>query len=180
MMRTKWEIVFGGVGGQGLLLNGELLGAAASILEKRQAVMIGAYGTEARGAFTKADLILSEEYIDFPEVLRADVVVALAQVAYDRYAAEMPEGSILLYNSDRVKETPSPARRYGVPTETIASGVGNPSGQNMVALGALLALTRCARPDSVKEMIRRRFKGTETLIAGNIAAFEGGYASVLG
>ena len=38
-----------------------------------------------RGTFTKSDLIISDEYIDFPEVLSADVVVALAQVAYDKY-----------------------------------------------------------------------------------------------
>jgi 2-oxoglutarate ferredoxin oxidoreductase subunit gamma len=177
-VKTKWEIIFSGVGGQGLLLNGELLGSAVSIIEKRYAVMTCAYGTETRGTFTKSDLILSEEYIDFPEVLNADAVVALAQVAYDRYAGEMPKGSLLLYSSDKVKESPSSARQYGVPTETLAIHAGNPAGQNIVALGALLSLTGCAQTESVKEMIRRRFVGREKIISGNIQALEAGMGSV--
>ena len=174
-MKERLEIIFSGVGGQGLLLIGELLGSAASIIEKRQAVMTSAYGTEARGTFTKADLILSDSYIDFPEVLSADVVIALAPVAYERYAPNMRKDSILIYNSDKVTEAVSPAQQHGVPTETLAVSAGSFSSQNMVALGALLKLTGCAHVDSVKEMIRRRFTGKDHLIEINISALEAGY-----
>jgi 2-oxoglutarate ferredoxin oxidoreductase subunit gamma len=177
-VKTKWEIIFSGVGGQGLLLNGELLGSAVSIIERRHAVMTCVYGTETRGTFTKSDLILSEESIDFPEVLDADAVVALAQVAYDRYAGELPESALLLYNSDKVTAASSAARQRGVPVETLAIRAGNPMGPNVVALGALLSLTGCAQADSVKEMIRRRFHGREKIIDGNIRALEAGIAFV--
>lgn len=173
-MKQKWEIIFSGVGGQGLLLNGNLLGSAASILEKRQAVMTCAYGSETRGTFTKSDLVLSEDYIDFPEALEPDVVVALAQVAYDRYVKTMKDDSILLYNANQVAEAPSAARQYGIALEDLAAEAGSPAAVNIAALGAMIALTGCAKPESVKETIRTRFAGNDRVIEGNIRAFDAG------
>jgi putative lipase involved disintegration of autophagic bodies len=68
---------------------------SAAIQEKRQAV----YDMRLRyrdheEPLQNHDLIISEDYIDFPEVLEADVVVALAQVAYDRYVDTMKDGAI--------------------------------------------------------------------------------------
>lgn len=173
-MKQKWEIIFCGVGGQGLLLNGTLLGAAASILEKRQAVMTCAYGSETRGTFTKSDLVLSEDYIDYPEALEPDIVVALAQVAYDRYVKGMKDGSILIYNANQVSEAPSAAKQYGLALEDIAAEAGNPAAVNVAALGAMIALTGCAKPESVKETIKKRFEGNDKVVAGNIRAFDAG------
>jgi 2-oxoglutarate ferredoxin oxidoreductase subunit gamma len=179
-MRNKWEIIFSGVGGQGLLLNGNLLGAAAAIHEQRQAVMTAAYGTESRGTFTKSDLIISEDYIDFPEVLEADIVVALAQVAYDRYVKTMKEGSILLYNSNQVKESPSKARQVGLAFEDIALEAGNKAALNIASLGAAVGLTECCKTESVKKAIKERFAGRQNLIDVNIKAFDLGFESARG
>lgn len=178
-MKEKWEIIFSGVGGQGLLLNGNILGKAASIIEKRQAVMTCAYGTETRGTFTKSDLIISEEYIDFPEVLNADAVVALAQVAYDKYFESMKEDSIIIYNNNQVKETTSKAKQYGLPMEDLAAQADNLNGVNVVALGALIALTESVKPESVKEMLAKRFKGKDQLVEKNEKAFDLGYQAAL-
>ena len=174
-MKKKWEIIFSGVGGQGLLLNGTVLGSAVSIIEKRQAVMTCAYGTETRGTFTKADLILSEEYIDFPECLEPDVVVSLASLAYDRYVDKMADESILIYDACQIKEKPSKAKQYGINIEELAAQANNPSGLNVVALGAMIALTGCAKVESVKETLRTRFEGNEKVVAANEKAFDLGF-----
>lgn len=178
-MKEKWEIIFSGVGGQGLLFNGNILGKAASIVEKRQAVMTCAYGTETRGTFTKSDLIISEEYIDFPEVLNADVVVALAQVAYDRYVETMKEDSIIIYNNNQVKEAKSRAKQYGLPMEDLAAQADNLRGVNLVALGALIAQTECVKPESVKEMLAKHFEGKDKIVESNEKAFDLGFEKVL-
>ncbi|HZJ99754.1 MAG TPA: 2-oxoacid:acceptor oxidoreductase family protein [Tissierellaceae bacterium] len=174
-MKGKWEIVFSGVGGQGLLLNGNILGKAATIIEKKQAVMRPSYGSETRGTFTKCDLIISEEYIDFPEVTSADVVVALAQVAYDKYVETMKEDSIILYNNNQVKESQSKAKQYGIRMEDIALEAKNQNGVNMVALGALIAKTKCVKPESVKNMLAKQFEGKDEIIKKNEKAFDLGY-----
>jgi 2-oxoglutarate ferredoxin oxidoreductase subunit gamma len=174
-MNKKWEIIFSGVGGQGLLLNGNILGAAAAIQEKRQAVMTCAYGTETRGTFTKSDLIISEDYIDFPEVLEADVVVALAQVAYDRYVHTMKEGSVLIYNSNQIKESPSKAKQVGLLMDDLAAQAGNKASVNIVSLGALIALTECCKSESVQDALAKRFEGRTNIIDVNMKAFDLGY-----
>lgn len=175
----KCEIIFSGVGGQGLLIDGNVLGEAASIVDKKQAVMTCAYGDETRGAFTKADIIISDEYIDFPEALSPDVVVSLAQVAYDRYAGGMKEGSILLYNANQVREGDSRAKQYGILMEDIAAQADNPQGLNVVALGAMIALTGVASPEGVKRMLAKRFAGKEKVVQGNEKAFDLGYEAGL-
>lgn len=175
----KCEIIFSGVGGQGLLIDGYVLGSAATIIDKKQAVMTCAYGDETRGAFTKADIIISDEYIDFPEALSPDVVVALAQVAYDKYVGNMKEGSMLIYNASQVTEAPSKAKQYGLKMEDITASINNMQALNIVALGAMIALTGCANPKSVQTMLAKRFEGKPAVVKSNAQAFDLGYEAAL-
>lgn len=171
-MQDRFEVVFAGVGGQGLLLSANLLGKTAVIREGRQAVMSCAYGSETRGTFTKADLILSDGAIDYPEVLDADAVIALAQVAYDRYYAGMKEGSVLIYDSCTIQEKPSKARQLGLPLSEVAVNGGNKGSLNIAALGALIAATGCAEAEDVLDSIAEQFRGKEKVIAINTAIFK--------
>jgi len=176
-MKQTWEIVLSGVGGQGLLLMGNLLGTAAAIYEDRQAAMAPSYGTESRGTFTKAELVLSAEEIAFPGALHPDVVVALAQVAYDKYAPVLPQGALLLYNSDKVTPCESKAEQAGYPMETILQEAGA-GALNMVALGILTARTGCAEIGSAAEAIRQKFEEKPKAADDNKRAFYAGVTAV--
>ena len=171
----KCEIIFSGVGGQGLLIDGYVLGSAAAIIDKKQAVMTCAYGDETRGAFTKADIIISDEYIDFPEAISPDVVVALAQVAYNKYVDNMKEGSMLIYNANSITQAPSKAVQHGINMEDIATSINSIQALNIVALGATIALTECASPESVKTMLAKRFEDKPKVVESNSKAFDLGY-----
>lgn len=175
----KCEIIFSGVGGQGLLIDGYVLGSAAAIKDKKQAVMTCAYGDETRGAFTKADIIISDNYIDFPEALSPDVVVSLAQLAYDKYVGQMKPGSMLIYNANQITEAPSKAKQYGINMEDIATSINNLQSLNVVALGAMIALTGCVNPESAKIMLAERFEGKPNVIKSNAQAFDLGYEAAL-
>lgn len=175
MKKSTWQIIFSGVGGQGLLLSGSLLGAAAAIHEGKQAVMTADYGSEARGSFTKADLIISGGYIAFPEVVKPDVIVALAGVAYDRYAETAEEGTLIIYNSDQAQEKPSRAKQVGLPFDEIAASGDKRGGPvNMASLGALVELTGEAKAESVELALRKRFADKEKVAEANIRAFHRG------
>ena len=78
------EIRICGFGGQGIILVGVILGEAAMKAGFR-AVQTQSYGPESRGGAARCEVILSSEPIDYPRVTKADVVVALSQVAYDKY-----------------------------------------------------------------------------------------------
>jgi len=82
-MRT--EIRIAGFGGQGVALAGVILGKALTIYSDYEAVMTQSYGPEARGGASSANLIISDEPIDYPFVLKPDILVALSQEAYTLY-----------------------------------------------------------------------------------------------
>ena len=72
----KIQIVLSGVGGQGLISNGEIMGQAASIFEEGLfATRTASYGSETRGTFTKTDVIISDQPIGYPNVDEPDVIL---------------------------------------------------------------------------------------------------------
>lgn len=162
-MNTRDEfigIVLAGVGGQGLVSIGTLLGEVA-ILEGRNACLSSTYGAEARGTFTKVDVLIGDGEIDFIEVVEPDALLCLAQTAFDRYAPRLEmEGAeriLLLYDSDLVKPSPlCRARSVGIPFARLASEQGAPGAANLAALGAVVALTGAARPESVRAVLEER------------------------
>jgi len=172
-VKETWQIIFSGVGGQGLMLAGKLLGDTVTVYEGKNAVMTSAYGVETRGSFAKSDLIVSSEEIDYPEVLKADLVIALAPVAYKKYADSLGESAVLLYDSE-FKVLPSRAHQIGIPFAKIAKETGNPSAVNIVALGALIKLTGIAGVESAGSAIREEFREKEKYIDLNLKSFHGG------
>lgn len=149
----RWDIVFAGVGGQGLLSCGNLLGEAATVQCGLHAAMVASYGVETRGTFTKADLILSDEEIDFPEVEHPGLVLCLHQVAYDRYVDAVGEGVTLIYDSSLVTERPSKAAQFGYPISEVAEAAGSLTSANILAIGILVGKFKLLPEDAVEAVI---------------------------
>src|ERR1035437_4658030 len=100
---SRYELRFSGAGGQGLITAGIIMAKAASIYEGKQAVQSQSYGPEARGGASKAEGIISDEAIDYPKVTQCDELLAMTQVACDKYSHDLKEGGVLLVDSDLVK-----------------------------------------------------------------------------
>lgn len=94
-MSNQVELRLSGSGGQGLLLAGIILSEAA-ILENKNAVQTQSYGPEARGGASKAEVIISHDDIDFPKVTIPNIVLALTQVASDKYIETVAEDGIVI------------------------------------------------------------------------------------
>lgn len=176
-MKETWQIILSGVGGQGLMLAGKLLGIAATTYEGKNAIMSSAYGIETRGTFSKSDIIISKGEIDYPEVLQADLVIALAAVAYKKYAASLMEETILLYD-DTIEPMPSKARQMGFPIAKIAKEALNPCGANIVSLGLLIGMTRVVKAEAVRKAIAAEFAGKQSLAELNLQSFSSGLAAI--
>ena len=149
-----------GAGGQGIVLAGLLL-AEAAVAEGRNATHAQAYGPESRGGASKAEVIVSDGAIDYPCVGRADVLLALTQEAYDRYAGEVAPGALVLVDADRV----APGRVDGVAchalpiTATATRVLGGGVGANLVALGALVALSDVVTGEALERAVAARRPG---------------------
>ena len=100
------EIRLAGEGGQGMILAGIILAEAAAIYDGKNAVQTQSYGPEARGGASKAEVIISEDKIDFPEVISADVLLVLSQEACDKYASNLKKTGVLIVDADQVGRIP--------------------------------------------------------------------------
>ena len=80
----KKQIIFGGCGGQGIILSG-IITADAAVNDGLNVVETQNYGPESRGGASRSDVIISDEEIYYPEVIKADIMVLLSQESYERY-----------------------------------------------------------------------------------------------
>lgn len=141
MKRT--EIRFAGFGGQGVVLSGVLLGTAAAVTDGRRAVQTQSYGAAARGGGARSEVILSDEPIIYPRVTHPDIMVAMSEEAMGKYGPDMRPGSLLIIDSDLVKNASrEDVRLVAVPASNLATReMGRTIVANLVMLGVLVAKT---------------------------------------
>jgi len=100
----KVEIRLTGVGGQGVVLSSVILGRAASVYDKINAVQTQTYGSDMRGGDVCTEVIISEEKIIYPVINNPNILVALAQKAYDSHVNNLQSDGILITDSDELKK----------------------------------------------------------------------------
>ena len=157
-VRDPWQVRFGGMGGQGVVVLGDTI-ALAGALAGWHAAGSTSYGAQARGGASKADVVLSREPIDYPHVERPDVLVLVSQEAYDVYTASAPDTPLVLVDGFVVTpRAPGPGvRQVAVNATQIAlDGLGNRQGSNFVVLGAFLALTGILTLEQVDAAIQTK------------------------
>ena len=96
------EFRLSGSGGQGLISAGIIL-AKAAVIEGYKVTQTQSYGPEARGGSSRADVIISNNEIYFPEATHYDYLIALTQEATDKYLFDLKEDGMLLIDSSYVK-----------------------------------------------------------------------------
>jgi 2-oxoglutarate ferredoxin oxidoreductase subunit gamma len=100
------DLTIAGVGGQGSILAGVILGSAAVTYDNKYATQTQAYSSELRGGFAAAWVIVSNAPIEFPRVTHPDILVAQAQDSINRFAEVVKPDGILIVDSDMVQEIP--------------------------------------------------------------------------
>ncbi len=175
MIQTS-EIILSGSGGQGLILAGQIL-AEAVIRDGKNTVQTQSYGPEARGGASKAEVIISNDDIDYPKVTKPDIVLAMSQEAMNRYAAELdPNGTLIIDSTYVNAPAQTDARMISAPFSRLAKeSLGKEMVANVVALGALAAVTSVVSLESLNQALLSRIPpGTEAL---NKKALELGWKS---
>jgi 2-oxoglutarate ferredoxin oxidoreductase subunit gamma len=172
MKRT--EILIGGVGGQGVVLSGILLGTAATLFEGKQAVQTQSYSSELRGGSARAEVIISDERVSDPEVRKPDVLILMAEDAVPRYLHKVRPGGLVAVDSDLVKSLESGNYEIlQVPATSIAEKeMGNIVVANLILLGALVKKTGLLSVESMKKAIE--VSVPKKAMALNLNAFQKG------
>ena len=133
------QLRFVGVGGQGVILAGEIL-AVAKIKEGGYGVKASTYTSQVRGGATKVDILLDETEILFPYANEGEIefMIATAQVSFNQFKSGVKEGGIIVVEPNLVKPTDEDRKKWKIieiPLITIAKEeVGNVITQSILAL----------------------------------------------
>lgn len=137
----KIEVRISGLGGQGVVLAGQILGRAA-IYDGKNVVQTQSYGAEARGSTAKSEVIISDGKIGFPVIRKCDILVAMSQEAIEKNIKDLKDDGILVIDSSTVKSAPKiRAKILEIPATQISEKTFRAKiYANMIMLGVLTKL----------------------------------------
>jgi 2-oxoglutarate ferredoxin oxidoreductase subunit gamma len=175
---SRTELTIAGVGGQGSILGGVILGSAAVTHAGGYAVQTQAYSSELRGGFAAAWVVISDEPVIFPRVTRPDILVAQAQDAIDRFSHTLDPDGFLIADCDMIPDPPKDiAHVFKVAATSIArTRLQTPQSANMVMLGALCRIRPVVSRESLQKAIAEAVP--ETKVQVNLDAFYVGFEEV--
>ncbi|WP_436776873.1 2-oxoacid:acceptor oxidoreductase family protein [Yinghuangia sp. YIM S09857] len=190
------EILWTGIGGQGIQLATELL-AEAAVAEGRHAMFFGSYGGMMRGGNSDTTLVLGDEPVRSPPTigstwsalvlhpahaaatlgkLRPDGVLVLNTTLCGSGSRSAGAGADGAGNGGLGAGHPGPV--VGVPATELATASGSANAVTMVALGAYAAATRIAALDSLIARLPHVLPPyRHRHLATNEAALRAGYAA---
>jgi 2-oxoglutarate ferredoxin oxidoreductase subunit gamma len=171
----RTEIRITGLGGQGVVLSGYIIGRACAINAGIHATMIQSFGPEARGSACSATLTVSEKEVLYPYIHRPDIFVVMSSEGYTKYGDELKDDGVLVYEKDLVHPVPKQGQKmYGVPSTRLAESLGRAIVQNIVMLGFFSGVTEIIPREAMREAVKKSVPaGTEQL---NLKAFDAGLA----
>lgn len=170
-MRT--EVRVAGFGGQGVITIGNILGRAAVVYDRREAVLTKDYGPEKTGGWSKADLLLSDTDIMYPLVDDPGFLIALSQDGYERFAKTLRPDGVAFFEESLVHPGDDWDREtVMVPAIAAAEGLGKKVVANSVMVGAFAERAGVVSVEAARKALLDRVpKNTVEL---NLAAFEKG------
>jgi 2-oxoisovalerate ferredoxin oxidoreductase beta subunit len=170
-----------GAGGDGAQTAALLLTRMA-INEGLDSTHIPSYGPESRGGTSYADVHIAREEVLSPASPQPNILVAFNAPSLAKFGPTVAPDGIILYDSSVISEPPSTdgtVRMYGVPFTEIAVGIGRRVIKNVVALGALQAVTNLFPEETFLAAIRQALASKCAMIPMNEEAFQWGRKAVL-
>ncbi len=144
---SKIVMRFTGVGGQGVLLAGEIF-AAAKIKEGGFGIKTATYTSQVRGGATVVDIQLDNKEIFYPYAIdgEIDFMLSVADVSYQQFKGGVRDGATIVIEPNLVHPTDEDRKRWNIveiPIITIAKEeVGNVITQSVVALAIANTYTK--------------------------------------
>lgn len=176
-MRTgRAELRIAGTGGQGLILAAKML-ADALMGSGRVVAQSQTYEPTSRGGYCNADLVIGDGELDYPLATSLDALVLLDQLAVAPSWPLLEPDAWVLADARLCPKLPSSSPRiFSLPITRTAIDLGSERIANMVALGALAALTGVCERDRLEASVRA--ETPRNFVDLNLDALAAGYAMV--
>jgi len=144
---SKIVMRFTGVGGQGVLLAGEIF-AAAKIATGGFGVKTATYTSQVRGGATVVDIQLDEKEVFYPYAIdgQIDFMLSVADVSYQQFKDGVREGGTIVIEPNLVHPTDEDRKKWNIVEIAIITiakeEVGNVITQSVVALAIANTYTK--------------------------------------
>ena len=171
------EILFAGFGGQGILFSGKVA-AYSGLVEGKQVSWLPSYGPEMRGGTANCHVIVSDEPVGSPIIVKPTDLVVMNKPSFDKFENDVvPGGNIIidsaLVDRDAVR---TDVNVYKIPATQMANDMGMPKLANMIVFGKLLKVTGFVDLEGVKKGLAKSVPASkQALYDTNLKAIEAGY-----
>lgn len=164
MQPKVWSISVAGLGGQGTVLAGVLLGQAA-VAAGRWASQSAVYTVAARGGLACSEVLISEAPAACPLAENLDVVLALATLGLQHEEGRLVSDGLAILDQGVEPGGGRQLRVVTLPLSRLAAQAGSRQSANLAGLGALAALAAVVPADALAAEIKARFGRPEPLAA---------------
>ena len=170
------DIMFAGIGGQGVLTAGKILIQIAAENGKNVS-WTSEYSAEMRGGISLCRVVVSDEEIGTPYPDTLDILVCMNEEAYETYAGQVVEGGNVIINSSLFgdRNYPEGIHVTGVDAMNISAELENARGANLVMMGAMIEATGMLDKEQFAQTLRAYFENKGKPADKNVMCFEQGY-----
>jgi 2-oxoglutarate ferredoxin oxidoreductase subunit gamma len=174
----RYEIRLSGAGGQGMILAGIILAEAGVMVDNLNVSQSQSYGPESRGGASRAEVVFDEDQIDFPKVIKPDLLVCLTQEAFSKYGSDLKSYGVIIADSRIDISSIKPEFKDNINQLDIldlaANEIGREISANMIVLGIIARIIQTKIPvEFIKKAIIENVP--PKTIDANMEAFELGF-----
>ncbi len=136
------------------MLLGKVL-AEAAMREERFVTWLPSYGAEVRGGTANCMVIISDEHINSPLIVLADILIVLNEPSCVRFQKRVKDKGLIVLNDSLINSrVDSRLKAAAHPFTDLALKLGNVKVANIVALGCFITQTGIISSATVEKVIK--------------------------
>ena len=172
----KIEFKFSGYGGQGIITMSKLVAKGALLYENKEVIQTEAYGAAARGGSCWAEVVVSNEKINYPRAQTVDYLIVLTTESATKFKGTVKkDGKVFidpgLVSKYRAKKT---QKLFEIPATQIAKEEFNlPVVANVIMFGAIVAVSKIMTKENAKKTVESSVP--RKVLDTNLKALERGF-----
>ena len=169
---------FGGSGGQGVISLAVLLANAYGVQKGYEVAQTQSYGPAARGVACKAELVISDERIDYVKADMLDAFVCFNKQSFDKYKGDVNANTVIYADSTFISEEDVAATGAGTihmfpATKYAEDNFGSAVCANIIMMGCIVAKNDNLSLENAQEAIKEVM--APKIVPMNLKALQFGY-----
>ncbi len=175
------EILWTGIGGQGVQLAAKILALAATH-DGREVMSLGTYGGTMRGGNTDATIVVADGPITSPPMVSHAWSAVIAHPRYfEPIRPKLRAGGIVVVDGDLLDEPlpETPAETISIPATTLAREADAPKAAALILLGAFARATGIVSAESLDKALAASLPSYRSqFLEANQRAIAAGFAAL--